>query len=172
MRTKSMTAALPPTRRISPAEKCAARRRAAQTGRTEWLPGTSRLTDCQFHESGLGLFQHERGSCLSALSSCKVSEIDPSGHLVWPSDLQERKKAPHGGGAFLRQGGGRAEKTISRERSRPCNTKIAAIVTEVYPNLVVAKASPRGSVPCALLSSCWHRRTSARWTVRYRAGFS
>jgi hypothetical protein len=42
--------------------------------------------------------------------------IDPSGHLVWPSGLQERNKAPHGGGALLRQGGGRAERTISRER--------------------------------------------------------
>jgi hypothetical protein len=65
------------------------------------------------------------GNCLSALLSSEASGIDPSGHLVWPSGLQERNQAPQGGGAWLLQGGGRAEKTISLKGPGLCESIMA-----------------------------------------------
>ena len=63
------------------------------------------------------------GNCLSALLSSEASGIDPSGHLVWPSGLQERNQAPHGGGVWLRQGGAEEQKKQSAERGEKRKTR-------------------------------------------------
>ena len=66
-------------------------------------------------------------------------------------------------------GGGEPEKTIWRERCRPCDKKIEASMVGVYPHAMVAEALPLFSVLCALLSSFWHRSPSVRWNVQRRA---
>jgi len=62
--------------------------------------------------------QHPKASCIVAFRPrCQTAGplgIGPEGHLLWPSGLQERKRAPHGGGALLRWGARNSQECILR----------------------------------------------------------
>jgi len=55
-------------------------------------------------------------------------------------------------------GGGEPEKTIWRERCRPCDKKIVGIITGAEPHPVVAKVLPFTFSLLSSLTICWVER--------------